>query len=465
MKKFVELISSKIIENIESKENSSRVALQFILEELDAARSGNDFVRDRIKSLFFEESEYIGAMNRSWDDVDGEFGPQQLLLKNLAALVQTVGVELLAVARFHIVECVVHHYRLGRFYINPTIGVAKKPLSLFEKLKCDESKAHPHFKYLLSEENKEVREVISRWASGFEDRDNKFDHEFQTTFNSSFWEIYLYQCFKDLDMGVDFSKSAPDFTVKTKNDNVINIEAVTANHAHDSSPEWIGQDLKDDNDFLNFSCIRILNAIDSKHKKYLSSYCKLEHVKDTPFVIAVAPFEQSMFFMQNNEAIIRVLYGKGIDKHNNFVEVDTPTAKKKENISLELGMFTSEKYQNISAVIFSTTATIGKAKTQTSIPRLIRCSRYHEKVGLLVELKENSEYFETHLDGLQIHHNPYAVHKLPPEAFRKYEVTHYYYDKQSKEIDNQQKSYTMISRTLWPSPSQEGDSKSNHPEI
>ena len=68
-----------------------------------------------------------------------------------------------------------------------------------------------------------------------------------------------------------------------------------------------------------------------------------------------------------------------------------------------------------------------------------------------MEFKPNEKHFETHLDGLQVHHNPYAEVKLNPELFNKYEVTHYYYDTKSERIDNQQKKYTMISRNIFPS--------------
>ncbi|WP_232925945.1 hypothetical protein, partial [Pseudomonas syringae] len=46
---------------------------------------------------------------------------------------------------------------------------------------------------------------ILRCLEGFPDRNNKFVKEFQTTFNSIFWEVYLYMAFREygfsLDMG------------------------------------------------------------------------------------------------------------------------------------------------------------------------------------------------------------------------------------------------------------------------
>lgn len=453
MQNIIDKAVRELITIIDLKKNSKKVAMQFILEELDAARQGNSYVKDKIKSFYFNDSDYIGAMQHSWEDVDGPEGPQQYLVLLTIQLSKEIGVDNAAIVRVSIVEYIICHYKFGRYYIDEKIRNSIKHLKLFDVLNEDNNLFHPHFKHLLGNENKPLRDVISRWASGFEDRDNKFKHEFQTTFNSSFWELYLYQCFKDLEFNIDFSKASPDFTVQTLSDEVINIEAVTANHAYDTAPEWENGGLTENKEFLNFSSVRILNAINSKHKKYINTYSKLEHVKYNPFVVAVAPFEQSMFFIQNNEAIIRVLYGQGIDKDNGFSEVEVPFALKNERVTLELGIFTNDKYKEVSAVIFSTMGNLGKAITQSSLKAGIRSSRYHDRKGLIMEITENSKHFETHLDGLQVHHNPYAINKLPQGSFGRYEVTHYYYDIQSKFLNNQQKNYTMISRNTFPSTS------------
>jgi hypothetical protein len=39
-------------------------------------------------------------------------------------------------------------------------------------------------------------DVLTDWARGFIDRDGKFVKEFQTTFNSCFWELYVYAVLK-----------------------------------------------------------------------------------------------------------------------------------------------------------------------------------------------------------------------------------------------------------------------------
>ena len=63
----------------------------------------------------------------------------------------------------------------------------------------------------------------------------KFVREFQTTFNSSFWELYLFAVLKNPGIEVDFSHSSPDFVAKNL---PLTIEATIASHAHDDGPEW-----------------------------------------------------------------------------------------------------------------------------------------------------------------------------------------------------------------------------------
>jgi hypothetical protein len=49
---------------------------------------------------------------------------------------------------------------------------------------------HPNFVNTLRAPSASVRNVLMEWARDFPDRDGKFVKEFQTTYNSSFWELY-----------------------------------------------------------------------------------------------------------------------------------------------------------------------------------------------------------------------------------------------------------------------------------
>jgi hypothetical protein len=59
----------------------SRVRWQFILEEMDSARQGNAESQAFARQSGIPESEYVGALDRSFIEVDGPEGPQQLLLQ------------------------------------------------------------------------------------------------------------------------------------------------------------------------------------------------------------------------------------------------------------------------------------------------------------------------------------------------------------------------------------------------
>jgi hypothetical protein len=60
----------------------------------------------------------------------------------------------------------------------------------------DEKVWHPNYRSLMKLGNGFVMDVLTDWARGFIDRDGKFVKEFQTTFNSCFWELYVYAVLK-----------------------------------------------------------------------------------------------------------------------------------------------------------------------------------------------------------------------------------------------------------------------------
>ena len=67
------------------------------------------------------------------------------------------------------------------------------------------------------------------------DGKDTFDKEFQTTFNSTFWEVYLYRVFKELDIYIDWHYPSPDFSL-SKGENEFIVEAVVSNSADGKDP-------------------------------------------------------------------------------------------------------------------------------------------------------------------------------------------------------------------------------------
>jgi hypothetical protein len=457
MQKIIDYAVNDLINKIDSSKDNQSIAYQFILEEFEAGQNSLKFVQHSIKTSGIDKTKYNGAKAKNIfyrNEVDFL---QNYLDIGMEQLAKQIDIEIAIIVRISIVLNIMAHYKIGRY--NSKFNKQKrKEVDLF-KIVIPETKLHPHFKAINHESKKTIRRVLDKWAKGFIDRDKKFNKEFQKTFNSSFWELYLFQSFKELNYIVDFTKASPDFTVYTPYDTLC-IEATITEQAKDDAPEWTQEALKQRkekifDEFINYTSVRILNAIKSKHKKYLDDYSKLEHVQNNPFIIAIAPFDQKLTFNQNNIAINNILYGQMI-KHNLFEKDKEPkceivynsTIEKNEKTSLDIGIFKTDKYKEVSAIIFSTMATISKAITQSDLKCKVRLSRFHEEKGLLRDIIKNEECNESHLEGLQIYHNPFAINPLDEREFNKYEITHYWYDKDLHMVGTNQNNNTIISRTI-----------------
>jgi len=308
-------------------------------------------------------------------------------------------------------------------------------------------KQHPNFLEILRPERETDRQVLSAWAKGFPDRDMKLVTEFQTTFNSSFWELYLFAVFKDYGLEVDWSHASPDFNISTPLVNTL-IEATSANSAQDKPNEWDRIISEEElrkislNELNREAIIRLSNSITGKYRHFQKHYSNLEHVKEKPFVLAVAPFEQPFFNQQYDRGIRALLYDHYIDeeeyiknpeKFPNGLQAKKLGCVYKDNGSpIELGLFNNQNMNEISAVIFSCTATWGKISALCNNPKLhsifisVWSNGPNGEPVPVVEKREN--YEETLIDGLQIYHNKYASNPLDPAVFRREGVVQHYYD-------------------------------------
>lgn len=306
---------------------------------------------------------------------------------------------------------------------------------------------HPNFRAAISAFGAEERTVISSWAEDFVDRDNKLVREFQTTFNSSFWELYLHAVFRRLGFVVDWSQPSPDFALQ-KGDVRFNVEATTANAAQGKPNEW-DRDLSVESvlamsipDINREATIRLSNAITAKHRKYRESYRKLAHVGGRPFVIAVAPFEQPFFNLQYDRPIRCLLYDYYVDEAAYEKDpakypagppgVSLGTLTKDTGTEIELGFFKSDIMEEVSAVIFSCVASWGKANAlspgdpKSSRFNYVRLDDHGRPVAH--SLVRKADYHESLEDGLQVYHNPFAKWPLDPSLFRADGIVQHFYD-------------------------------------
>lgn len=319
-------------------------------------------------------------------------------------------------------------------------------LDLFKDIKgLDESKQHTKFLLLKNEIQLQYeKQMLSNWTEGLIDKDKKFVRQFQETFHSSFWEMYLYQLFMKAKYELDQTHQAPDFIIKSPSE--FYVEAVVSNIKQTGRKEnqrtmedqismTVPPYLQDDfYEFLDESIIRASSAIDYKYKKFKEKYIKHDWVKkDKPFVIAMGSYDQVNYGREYIYSMLAFLYGMYFEPNSEcFIKKDK-VIKKETNLEIPLGIFLDEKYEDISAIIYSCTLTLGKL-TSLSIssgnPSLntvynIRRNCESNKYLLQVVGKDSPEELE---DGVFVFHNPNAKNKLPEDFLEGVAVTQFYFD-------------------------------------
>jgi len=151
-------------------------------------------------------------------------------------------------------------------------------MNIFDDKYIDKSKLHQ--KYKIIKELPYHKELFLKMADGFYDRDNKIIKEFQTTFHSSYWELYLFSVFKHLNFNLTTGYNRPDFIINYENKNIL-IEATVSNIKKDGLPEKSrGMDnyvnmfkppfMQENFEYeLNESIVRYSNSISQKKDIYI----------------------------------------------------------------------------------------------------------------------------------------------------------------------------------------------------
>jgi len=326
----------------------------------------------------------------------------------------------------------------------------------------DISKLHPTFVKISCERNRYALDIIQDWARGFQDRDGKFVKEFQTSFEPCYWELYLYAVLKHFQLSVDFQHRRPDFVI-TKPE-AFSIEATVAQNdvrtapIHSALPSDIPKNL---NSFNREAIVRLSNSFSSKLSKFQDSYSTLPHVKEKPFVLAIASFDRAFAHLEAQRAVEALLYGYYIDEEAYIKARDFSNPPKGHQITqvlkhngtpIDVGLFGSNIAKEISAVIFNPTATWGKALALSQDPqsKSVFTAMSLNVSGLIPHkiVLPKALYSEHLLDGLRVYHNPYASHPLPKMIFRNRRVFQSYWNDVTKDWVYEQYEGQLLFRTV-----------------
>ncbi|PEL75427.1 hypothetical protein CN603_13160 [Bacillus toyonensis] len=318
---------------------------------------------------------------------------------------------------------------------------------LFEELNLKE-KLHPKFLDLKKRPLINQKEQLEKWFEGFEDRDNKIVKEFQTSYHSAFWEIYLYRVFKEMGYEIDFSHAMPDFILKSSPINIL-VEATTANIKQGGVKEetrnvsnllnmFVPPMLQPNFDYeLKEAITRYGSSIWDKKKKYNETYKNRDWVApENPYVIALSSYAQVDYGRDYIYGIMALLFGLYfIPEQNDFIFKEN-ILKNGTNTKLPLGIFLDESYSEVSAIIFSTTTTIGKldatvcsnnsSYTDNLVYNLYR--DFNDEVEPYKRTLITPESPEALTDGLFVFHNPMARAPISLETFYAPGITQYYLD-------------------------------------
>ncbi|KKY51344.1 glycosaminoglycan attachment site [Pseudomonas amygdali pv. tabaci str. ATCC 11528] len=297
------------------------------------------------------------------------------------------------------------------------------PIDLFTH-QVDAEKQHAIFKMMNEAPYEPERALLAKWAEGFEDRDGKFVRELQTTFESSFWELYLFAALKELGLPIDFRHHAPDFVVE--GEAPFCLEATIAKPPAGGEPAYgfpMAAPPKDFTDFNIESTLRICNSFDAKVKKYRKSYRNHAHVEGKPFVIGIASFDRPHSHFASGRPILAALYGLYHDEaatkpgDTRVASYNVTSAPKNANTNVEVGLFCDDSHAEVSAVIYSCLATWGKLRAMADNPEAPSVyTTLHPNPGSLIPVVRTTpkrDYTEHLMDGLMVLHNPFARHPLP----------------------------------------------------
>lgn len=323
---------------------------------------------------------------------------------------------------------------------------------LFKELP-NEKTIHPHFN-LLKESDffSSAKEVIQEISYHYKDIDGNFIDQFQSLngFDSRVFELYLFCFFREQLFSFKRDFEAPDFIINKAGEELA-IEAVTISRRTENLKQVTDYNPKSPNEIIseleNNIPLMFGSALYDKSKK---KYWEKEHVKNKPFIIAIADFHDTMSMTWSFNSLVEYLYGYKYDKYEysengeliiHPVKIDF--YKKENGTEIPAGFLLDESNKNISAILFSSSATLSKfnrmgkqAGMGSGNNILLREMIIYNHDPNAVEplqkayiVDENSN--ETWSEGVIIYHNPYAVNPLDTDFFDD-TVAHCFFDIKSK---------------------------------
>ncbi|WP_420996541.1 hypothetical protein ACKI2N_032730 [Cupriavidus sp. 30B13] len=310
-----------------------------------------------------------------------------------------------------------------------------KPVEFFTPIVA-KAKLNVDFSTIISlEEYSPAIELIKPMMRWYEDADGNFVEQFQTTgFDARLWELYLFAALVESGYIFDKAFAMPDFCARNAFGELF-VEATTVNPSRTSTGELVPPPPLDTAEQVqafqrHYMPIRFAGPLTAKLGK---KYWEKENVRGHPLVLAIQDFHAPGSMLKSRTALPIYLYGRVWEWQKDVTGTLVTTPKKVEvhvwgQKTVASGFFALPGAENISAVISNASATMAKFNRMGVLAGFGSKRVHLVREGAAANIDPNSErptsfnhdvnssnHNETWMEGMDVYHNPNAVHPLHPE--------------------------------------------------
>lgn len=244
----------------------------------------------------------------------------------------------------------------------PPLGV-----DLFEPL-VPEDRTSPEFRYLRDSLNQSaargILRVLQPWIV---DLDGNLVKDFQSTgYSARVWEIYLRFAFAEMNLVVSNDHDVPDFEL-VRGDRRVFVEATTVNASGGGRGAGLRRGApppRPDDIMRHLEEAMPLRFGSPLHSKMSKRYWDMDHVKDYPFVLAIADFHDAASMTWSHSALPIYLYGRSAEmvtspagERVGVEKIVSGFARKTETLK---PFFEQKGAEKVSAVLSSNAGTVSK---------------------------------------------------------------------------------------------------------
>jgi hypothetical protein len=328
------------------------------------------------------------------------------------------------------------------------------------------TRLHPHFVQLIGGDGySPARELIGNMMHWHHDIDGNFVEQFQSAaFDARLLELYVFAMLVENGFALRHEGAAPDFLafdglaeiaieVTTVNPTVVGGQVVP--------PPPIDTEVQISAYLRQYMPIKFGSALFSKLNK---RYWELPHVAGKPLVFAIQDFHAPQSMMRARTGLGIYLYGTDHDWHHDaqgklIIEPKRVAEHRWGDKVIPSGFFDLPGAEHVSAVLFNNSATLPKFNRMGFVAGFGSRRVMMVRSGFALNIDPNAaapfvfvhevdaDYRETWSEGMDIFHNPRALHPLDPRHFPRAQQHRLQDDGQVETISLVQEFHPLASTT------------------